>query len=86
MMNYPLWNLQRSVQLAKQHEKHVLVIGHHRKPLRLNTYFTLREVIIDVDVIPSPQVEPMSATLVEEEEHALTMDGIDIDSCDSAWG
>jgi hypothetical protein len=41
--------------------------------------FTQREGIIDVDAIPSPQVEPVSATLVKEEEQAKTMAGMDID-------
>jgi hypothetical protein len=45
-----------------------------------------REGIVDVDVIPSPQVEPVSPTLVEEEAQAPTMTGMEIDSHDSAQG
>jgi hypothetical protein len=41
--------------------------------------FTQTEGIIDVNVIPSPQVEPVSATLVEEEGKAPTMVRMDID-------
>jgi hypothetical protein len=43
-----------------------------------------REGIVDVDTIPSPQVEPVTATLVEEEEQAPMMVRMDIDSHDSA--
>jgi hypothetical protein len=32
-----------------------------------------REGIVDVDAIPSPQIEPVTTTLVEEEEKSLTM-------------
>jgi hypothetical protein len=40
--------------------------------------FTQIEGIVNVDIIPLPQVEPVSATLVEEEGHSPTMVGMDI--------
>jgi hypothetical protein len=45
-----------------------------------------REGIVDVDAIPSPQVEPVSATLVEEEAQAPMMTDMEVDSHDSAQG
>jgi hypothetical protein len=46
--------------------------------------FTQREGIVDVNAIPSPQVEPMSATPVEEEYGAMTTVNMDINSHDSS--
>jgi hypothetical protein len=46
--------------------------------------FTQTEGIVDVDMIPSPQIEPVSATLVEEEMKTPTMAMMDIDSHNSA--
>jgi hypothetical protein len=43
-----------------------------------------REEFIDVDVIPSPRVEPASPTPVEEETQAPTMTSMEIDSHDGA--
>jgi len=36
------------------------------------------ERIIDVDAIPLPQLEPVSATLVEEEEKSLMIANMEI--------
>jgi hypothetical protein len=48
--------------------------------------FTQREGIIDVEAIPSLQVKPVSTTMVEEEEQALTTVEMDIDSHDNVQG
>jgi hypothetical protein len=47
---------------------------------------TRREEIFDFDAIPSLQVEPVSAKLVEEEEKSPTTNGMEIDSYDRAQG
>jgi hypothetical protein len=48
--------------------------------------FAQREGIINVDAIPSPQVEPVSATLLEKEEKAPMMVRMEIDLHDNAQG
>jgi hypothetical protein len=48
--------------------------------------FTQREGIVVVDAIPLLEVEPLSATLVEEEEQAPTTSRMDIDMHDNVQG
>jgi hypothetical protein len=45
---------------------------------------TQREAVVDVDAIPSPQIEPVSTIVIEEEEQAPMMNGMEVDSHDSA--
>jgi hypothetical protein len=59
----------------------------HRSPqetTKAEKVFTQTEGIVDVDAIHSPQIEPVNATLVEEEGNALMMVRMDINSHNSA--
>jgi hypothetical protein len=68
----------------KENQKQSL--GHHTETPEVEQEMAQREGIFDVDTIPSPQIEPVSATLVEEEEQSPMMTDMEIDSHDSAQG
>jgi hypothetical protein len=72
-----------SIELKRQ-EKPEATPGHRRNPYGKNKFIDKLEGVVDVDAIPSPQDEPVSATMVEEEEKSPVTVRMDIDPQSSA--
>jgi hypothetical protein len=75
---YAGWHHQKLEHQEKRQEKPEATPGH-QEPVWEEQVHRQSEGVVDVDAIPSPQDEPVSATMVEEEEKAPVTVRMDID-------